>query len=185
MEDITVSVEYRKQGGETENKEVSLSEAINEVFEQTNLTIGTRLPNPIWRFLYSFTGENHAFTAMEKLSNENCKKLRETIRDYVRTRISGERKSQVGEQSDMLSLFLQSPDIFTEDVIIDELIDFLVAGSQTTQFTTQTMLAHFATNKASLERVRAEFESTVVEAGSSKDKPRKEILEHDLTLEAC
>lgn len=91
----------------------------------------------------------------------------------------------MGDQSDMLSLFLQSPDIFTEDVIIDELIDFLVAGTQTTQFTTQTMLAHFATNKASLARVRAEFESTVVEAGSSKDKPRKEIFEHDLTLEAC
>jgi cytochrome P450 len=185
LEDITVRVEYRKEGGGSEMKEVSMSEAINEVFEQTMMTVGTRMPNPIWRALYSFTGENYAFTAMEKLSNENCAKLRATIRDYVRKRTSGERKSQVGDQSDMLSLFLQSPDIFTEDVIIDELIDFLIAGSQSTQFTTQTILAHFATNKASLERVRAEFESTVVEAGSSKDKPVKEMLKHDLTLEAC
>lgn len=187
LDDISVSVEYRRQGsGGTEKKEVSMSEAINEVFEQTMMTVGTRLPNPIWRSLYSITGENYAFTAMEKMSNENSAQLRATIRDYVRKRTSGERKSQVGDQSDMLSLFLQSPDIFTEDVIIDELIDFLVAGSQSTQFTTQTILAHFATNKASLERVRAEFESAVIGgAGASKDRSVKEILKEDLTLEAC
>ena len=161
MDEYKVQVDFRKEGGGSEMKEVTMSEAIQEVFEQTMLTIGTRLPNPIWRNLYALTGKCYAFTAIEKLSNKNCSVLRQIMGDYVRKRKSGEAKSKVGDNSDMLSLFLQSPDIFTEEVIIDELIDFLVAGSQTTQFTTQTMLAHFATNKASLERVRAEFNSVI------------------------
>ena len=99
------------------------------------VTVGTRLPNPIWQILYAATGNSYAFTGIEKLSNKNCAVLRQIMGEYVRKRKSGEAKSQVGDNSDMLSLFLQSPDIFTEEVIVDELIDFLVAGSQTTQFT--------------------------------------------------
>ena len=51
-------------------------------------------------------------------------------------RKSGKAESKVGNKSDMLSLFLDNQDVFTLDVIIDELADFLVAGTQTTQFTT-------------------------------------------------
>ena len=182
MDDYRVRVEFRKKGGGTEMKEVTMSEAIQEVFEQTMLTVGTRLPNPIWQILYASTGKSYAFTANEKLSNKNCAALRQIMREYVRKRKSGETKSQVGDNSDMLSLFLQSPDIFTEEVIIDELIDFLVAGSQTTQFTTQTFLAHFATNKDSLERVRAEFNSVIE---SPKDQPIDEVLRQNVTMETC
>ena len=182
MDDYKVQVEFRKKGGGTEMKEVTISEAIQEVFEQTMLTIGTRLPNPMWHLLYASTGKCYAFNDIEKLSDKNCAVLRQIMGDYVRKRKSGEAKSQVGDNSDMLSLFLQSPDIFTEEVIIDELIDFLVAGSQTTQFTTQTMLAHFATNRASLERVRAEFNSVV---DSPKDQPIDEVLRQNVNMETC
>ena len=72
----------------------------------------------------------------------------------------------------MLSLFLESPDIFTEEIIVDELCDFLIAGTATTQMTTQTVLVHFATNKASLDRVRAEFYSN---NGASKDLSYEEM----------
>ena len=94
--------------------------------------MGTRLTNPLWSLLYQKTGKNYAFTPIEKLSNRNCDVLRERIGVYVRQRISGEKKSQVSNNSDILSLFLQSPDVFNEEVIIDELIDFLVEGSETT-----------------------------------------------------
>ena len=100
------------------------------------ITVGTRLPNPLWKALLALTGKNYGFTKMEKLSDYNCIDLRKVIRSYVHKRISGEAKSAVSDNSDMLSLFLQSPDVFTEDVIIDELMDFLVAGTQTTQMTT-------------------------------------------------
>lgn len=99
-------------------------------------TLSTRLPNPIWNALYFLTGKCYAFTEFERRSNENCKILRDIIRQYVKKRVSGEVKSQVSSQSDILSLFLQQPEVFTEEVIIDEVCDFLVAGTKTTWITT-------------------------------------------------
>ena len=75
---------------------------------------------------------------------------------YVQKRKSGEVKSQV-DNTDLLSLFLKSPDIFTDDFIVDELLDFFLAGVQTTQFATQTMLSFFSKNPEGLAKVRQEF----------------------------
>ena len=35
----------------------------------------------------------------------------------------------------MLSLFLESPDIFTDEFMVNELMDFFFAGTLTTQYT--------------------------------------------------
>ena len=83
---------------------------------------------------------------MEKVATANSLKIREKITAYVRKRISGEKKSALGNKSDLLSLFLESPEIFTEEVIVDELLDFLVAGTQTTSNTAEVCLSHFATD---------------------------------------
>ena len=178
----TVNVLCRGENGGFEPKECGLSDAIEEVFQQIMITVGTRLPNPLWKLLLTLTGKNYAFTQMEKHANFNCIAVRDVIRRYVRKRISGEAKSVVGDNSDLLSRFLESPDVFTEDVIVDELSDFLIAGTQTTQMTTQIVLAHFATNRESLDRVRAEFDSVI---DAPKDKPTSEILKDDLDTENC
>lgn len=182
LETYTFEIHFRKPGGGSELREVNMSEAIDEVFGQTELTIGTRLPNPIWRSCFFGFGVCLGFTSMEKLSDKNSAILRERVGNYVRKRRSGEIESKVSDKSDILSLFFQSPEIFTEDVIIDELIDFMVAATQTTQRTTQGILCHFATNKASLDRVRAEFEACV---GSTKGKPLRAFFKEDMNLENC
>ena len=115
-----------------ETKELSLSEAIEATFEQAFDTIPARLPNPIWHLIYRTTGKCHSFTKTEKINDENCQKVRDHIREYIRQRISGESKSDVEGNSDVLSLMLKSPDIFSEDDVIDELLDLMVAGTQTT-----------------------------------------------------
>ena len=115
-----------------------------------------RFFNPInlfWRYT------NKLFSASEsdvKLS-ENGKALRDYVLDYVNKRKSGERKATVAEGADLLSLFLGQPDVFTDEIIVDELIDFFGAASETTQNATQTIVSHFVKNKASLARVRKEF----------------------------
>ena len=63
----------------------------------------------------------------------------------------------------MLSLFLQNTDIFTDEYIIDELLDFFLAGIQTTQFASQTMVTYFSKNPEGLSKVRSEFEKTGAE----------------------
>ena len=51
-------------------------------------------------------------------------------------RKSGEKHSKVKGDADLLSLFLNNPTEFTDEVIVDEIMDFFVAGAQTTQMTT-------------------------------------------------
>ena len=93
------------------------------------MTMGTRMSNPLWHACYKLMGINAGFTDLEKASNENGLVLREIVRTYVRKRTSGEAKSTIANGNDLLSLFLRTPDVFDEDTIIDEIFDFLVAGT--------------------------------------------------------
>lgn len=57
----------------------------------------------------------------------------------------------------------QNTDVFTDEFIIDELLDFFFAAMVTTQYTTQTMVSHFIKDKESLKRVRNEFNDKLSE----------------------
>ena len=61
-------------------------------------------------------------------------------------------------KSDILSAFLEQPDIFSDEFIVDETMDLFLAGSQSTQFATQSVVCHFATAPDSLAQARNEFE---------------------------
>ena len=62
----------------------------------------------------------------------------------MQERKSGKRKSQVADGADLLSLFLQNPDVFTDEVIVDELGDFFSAATITSQYAIQTLITHLA-----------------------------------------
>ncbi len=64
--------------------------------------------------------------------------------EYVQERKSGQRKSQVGGEADLLSLFLEEKEVFTDDCIVDELLDFFAAAVMTTQYASQTLTVHCA-----------------------------------------
>ena len=87
------------------------------------------------------------------------------MRDYVRKRASGAEKSKLDGDTDLLTLMMTSPETFSEEFIIDELIDFLAAGTQTTQNAAQTILSHFALDHGSVKRVREEYDSVIGSAG--------------------
>ena len=82
--------------------------------------------------------------------------------DYVHERKAGKVKSEVHDV-DMLSLFLESPDIFTDIFIVNELMDFFFAGSQTTQYVSQTIITHFVHKPDSLKKVRDELKKVTQE----------------------
>ena len=50
-------------------KECTLSEAIEETWEQTLEAVRMRLPNPIWNFLFATTGKCFSFTKPERVSD--------------------------------------------------------------------------------------------------------------------
>jgi len=109
--------------------EHTMSEAIEASFKQALDAIPARMPN------YYFCGGKASCKPfkMERVNDQNCQAVRDTIRTYVRKRVSGERKSDVGSNSDILSAMLENTEVFDEEDVIDELMDLMVAGTQTTQ----------------------------------------------------
>ena len=88
----------------------------------------------------------------------------------------------------MLSLFLETPSVFTDDFIIDELMDFFFAGTVTTQYTSQTMLTHLCQKPESLIRVRTEFDKVITEMypdekSSSKRDQLDRLVKTDSLME--
>ena len=97
-------------------------------------------------------------TEQHRLIDENCAKLRAYVLKYVLDRKNGVKKCEFKGQVDLLSLFFEKKEIFTDDFIVDELIDFFTAASVTTQAATQTIVSHFIKDPKSLARLRAEFD---------------------------
>ena len=91
--------------------------------------------NPLYRAARKLTGIK-IFTKYQQTVADNGRRQREAINAYVQQRKRGERKSQVGDGADLLSLFLANPDVFTDEFIVDELRDFFGAAAQTTQYAT-------------------------------------------------
>ena len=87
-----------------------------------------REKNPVGMVIKLFTGKTPALTSYQRQVRDNCLTLRNFVLDYVRKRKSGEIKSNVAEGADLLTLFLANDEVFTDTFIVDELLDFFLAG---------------------------------------------------------
>lgn len=112
---------------------VGLAEAIHEFDDQCIKQVALKQFNPVYRIARKLTGIKN-FTKYQKVLAGNGKRQREAIYEYVQQRKRGERKSQVEDGADILSLFLANPEVFTDEFIVDELRDFFGAAVQTTQY---------------------------------------------------
>ena len=120
-------------------------------------------------------------TSHQRTVAANAQIIRSFVNDYVQKRRRGENKSELADGSDLLSVFLAAPpDIFTDEFIIDELVDFFMAASGTTNLATRTMVAHFAKCPDSLARVRKEFEDAILSQAFKEDPTLKDVEKKDL-----
>ena len=142
-------------------KRVSMSDAISETFDQTLITIRDKAIDPLYLPFYYLTGKTIALTSKLRQIDANCRAVRHVIHEFIEKRRSGVKQSSVAANADLLSLFMANPTEFPDDVIVDEIMDFFVAGAQTTQLTTETIIGHFATDPESLQEVRQEFEEKI------------------------
>lgn len=90
------------------------------------------MKNPL-NWIGRYTNRYFDWSEYYQKYKSNCQVARDFILDYVRKRKSGEIKSSVDKGADMLSLFFERPDVFTEEVLVDEVLDFFGAASETTQ----------------------------------------------------
>ena len=133
IDSIMVDI-YKKensaQGASYVLKSMNVCDAVEECFQTTLICFSTRMTNPIWRLINYTTGGNPAFTNNEKYSNINCAVLRQALMNFVRQRKSEWKESSPPESDvNLLTLMFQQPDVFSDEFIVDELIDFLVAGT--------------------------------------------------------
>ena len=169
MKDRLIEIEFMTDRDKMifETRKVNIVVALNNIFEQLNLLISNRAKNPISFLMLTLFNIELNFHWSFKMVNENCRRARQYCYDYVSERKSGKAKSQV-HGVDMLSLFMESPDIFTDDFIVNELMDFFFAGTLTTQYTSQTMLTHFCHKPESLQKAREQFKKVAEELEPDK-----------------
>jgi cytochrome P450 len=67
-------------------------------------------------------------------------------------------KTQLKEV-DVVSLLLNSGQEFSDEEIADEMLDFLIAGTETSSGVAQNLMMHFADSPEDLERLRQEIKS--------------------------
>jgi cytochrome P450 len=167
-------------------KMVSIREAGSEMIDQCMEAWIDKTANPI-NFLWRDFGRIFSTSEYHRTVTANCKALRAHILAYVEDRRSGKRKSALEGSVDLLSMFFANADIFTDEFIVDELLDFFIAGSITTQYATQTVIAHFIKNKDDLKKIRDEFDKAKMEAlkedPSLADLDKEAFLEKFVTLE--
>lgn len=120
------------------------------------------ISHPI-NWLYPHTGRIVTIASDAKKVALNCEAARGWVKSYVNKRRSGARKSSLGDDTDILSLMLSRPDVFTDDFITDEMLGFFGAASETTHNVLQTILTHLVKDKPSVERVRSEFEKEITD----------------------
>ena len=66
---------------------------------------------------------------------ENSARLKKQIMKYVQRRKSGESKSKM-QGYDLLSVFLENQEMFSDERIVDNLIALIFAATETSQYTT-------------------------------------------------
>ena len=59
--------------------------------------------NPIWSILWKLTGKSYGFTVDERRSDRSAARYRAVLFDYVRKRRSGEIKSDLADEADLIS----------------------------------------------------------------------------------
>ena len=162
MDSNKVLIEFQETTIEPcKQKEVGINDAVEIAGKQTANCAPSRLLNPLWRLVFKLTGKSVAFDKAQRRADQNCLRLRTAIADYVQKRKSGQISSDFTDGSDLVSQMLAAPEMFSDDDIIDEVVDFLAAGTQTTQRATQAVLYRLMTQPEILRRVRNEYEELV------------------------
>ena len=81
--------------------------------------------------------------AYHKLVRANGARLKAQVNKYLQNRKSGTQKSKM-QGFDMMQLFIDASDMFTDENIVENLIGTIFAATETTQFASQTAISHLA-----------------------------------------
>ena len=167
---------------------LSVKQAINVIIDQVCFSFYRNVQNPInWFYLY--LERVFSVSSETEVVRANCTTARDWIKDYIAHRRAGTRKSSVKGDTDILTLMLGQPKVFSDDTIVDELLGFFGAATDTTHNSMKTILTYFTKNGSSLAKVRDEFDG-ILNAEISKEKDLQKLsfgkqLKEIVTIDNC
>ena len=135
---------------------MSIKDSIYIIVGQVLDSFYKNVSHPI-NWLYAHTEVMVEIHSDSKMVAENCRQARIWIKDYIQQRKQGKRESSLSGGTDILSLMLGRPDVFSDDFVVDELLGFFGAATETTHNVFQTILTHLCMNKDSITKIRSEF----------------------------
>ena len=137
-------------------RKVKIGEAVAEIIEQVIFGSPFKHLNPFYQWARFITGIKD-FTSFQRTVSENQRRTRSLISEIFYKRKSGVLKSELEDNVDILTLLLENQDAFDDEAIIDELIDFFAAATQTTNSGIQTLVSKLTQRQDVLTNIRYEF----------------------------
>ena len=98
---------------------------------------------------------------IDRIVDENAKRLHNHIWKYALDRKNGVTKSQMNGV-DLLSVHLENKEVFFSDKhVVGGILGALAAGIETSQYAMQTVVTNLIKNKSHVEKLRKEFDEQV------------------------
>ena len=116
-------------------EKVSMREAIHNMTFATMKSEGTLMMHPISGPLHLLFDTKVEMGAYFRNLRENSARLKRQVNKYVQRRKSGVDQSKM-QGYDLLSVFLEDQQMFSDERIVSNLIGFIFAATETTQYTT-------------------------------------------------
>ena len=137
-------------------KKVSMREAVQNIAKQTFTDFFGQFNHPIRGPARLLFGVGLDMGVGKQKLTANSARLSAQVNKYVQDRKNGVTKSKM-DGCDLLSVFLESPDIFSDRDTVQNLIAFIFAATETTHFTSQTVTSMLAQRKDFVAKMRKEF----------------------------
>ena len=116
-------------------KEVPMNEAMHNMIIQCLTSFKKKMMNPITRLANMLFGIDIEMEAMHPKVKENGRKVIDEVLRFVHDRKNGVTKSKM-QGVDLLSVFLENQDIFTDEDIAKNLLGFQFAATETIDYGT-------------------------------------------------
>ena len=162
LEDILLPIE-RSDGSVLH---LSIANSLRVTFQDLFLKAGHPIRafvDNLWRF---------ALNAEERQTRRNALLIRDFITKYIRDRVAGKNKSSVKENADLLSHLLAN-EYFAEreSLIVDEIVDFFIASTQTTANGIAHLLMKMVQNPHCNKQMVEEIQNVIIEPYLEEEKP--------------
>lgn len=138
-------------------RKVSVREAVKNLTDQAVQAVAKHGQHPITGPLYLLFDIRVEMGSFHRTVRANSTRLKAHVNKLLQERKMGLRTSKM-QGYDLMSVFLETPDKFSDELIVKNLIGVIFVGSETTQFAAQNVISHLAQSRDLMKKLRREVD---------------------------